>query len=1796
MSTYIVEIDSTYRDVNAYVNQSDFAVPFKINSTTEPQVQGLPISPSGYFLNASIDPDFIGTTLTTVNGTITDYQRHENNIFVSGIAITFPFSIRQGNNNIISLTGFTGTVPYLCNITENLDKTYTYNWIISSIGTFSISSTGSSTKAICRLSNQNGIYWMYDFSYDQLNIIRQNKYNVTNNLFTINKEGLLNSVQQFISAFDYNGNPYFIDNHPYGYHILSSNWSLQGIIPNYDYNFLISPSQDLFVATNLNKTNPSYTLYPLTGTPTGSPSTGAIISWNITSTGASVISGAWTGSYVISGTGAIRNYTGPNSFFTGKGSELTYSNTNMQFRTSGDSEYIIIGYGNARFGGQLVSGGLYVFKCNNPSSSLDIELVYDISLEPWFPWPYFSLVWGAFETILGVNYFIICISDSTSGFLPIYSSGGVNYNRQYPVFIFRYDYTIGQMNYVSQTEPFANWTYIQTIVVNDKLYICGRRYGGTVLMCKYDPVTGSTTTEATLVLPGITSDTLRGYTIGIYKTDDNLKIYAIVSNRSSDTSTNTPCYVLEFVIATSVFTVKSSFLTAGYLSSMLQTQVGSRKILCTSWISYANGLIYDITNPSNVTLLSEIANPRDNFTVFTVNTFISGKTLLIAAGNVYDISDPDSIVSITYIPNCFSWAFDLYGYLMICYQPITVGTDSLGNVSAYGTFGRSLFFNIEAYFNSSHYYFNYQTIYPTLSYDSPGSIFPQNIITCSDGTYGPVKLFTANDKQIDIFNIENEAYPIFQLSILNPVQQASYPRSISVVSYKVNEDNVYFLAVAYSSIVYIYIGIDNGTNWSLVLSVLPSNYSLIGNTIGSALCIVTSLLNTKGVYCFIIDFNGYARKYKFNLDNLSSCTKIAEVWAYSNPSQQSINNLCSGYYDIYNTYVIHSAKTTSASRTVTFYIDDTSTINYVATTSDFYNGNSPIQQFIYNPFNRQFYASIANNATVGRTAVRVFNYTVFTEINPRRYFVLQYTNQTPGFFCYYMWVDYIYKQMYAAVLDYNGTVSVLKIFNITNFDYTPLVFPGLTLQGRVISITGYTIGTRTVLAMLFTTGVIFTYEVTNVNFCIQYPSPQLVTTSYNNIQMLNGSFVHKVDYNGTPEWVNVVGSSLTNAGDFDFISNITQDNTYLYISGSMTIALELYSTYYGTGTTIGTYPSNLIKTNTSDPQSFIAKCDKLTGKWEWCLPLVGTSSSNLLTCLTYPDQSRILAAGTYNSSNLLVYLPQQSSNGTGPFQVTSLGMVQTFFNNNNFSTGLVLCIDTNGIYDWSNLLFGETLNNNTSIKALEIDISNNADPRIIIGGISTATILECIDSSSSYVQKLYATNLQTINQPYIIRYDFSLTGSYIQSENIIISVGSECNIFGIRSFSNLNEVYLINDIYNQTTLTGSYQTFNKDGTLAQITNVSPLTISGFMTTYKYNSIFTDTNLFNYSQILIYNFTGPIDHSLINYQMFILGQSNDVVVNQNFTIRDNTYDSITSQLIITLNQVLDVKRIVRYFTTTNNIPNSEYYKSVSISVSPLIGVAYYNNVSQTGNHITFSDIYGNINIDTSKEYYLSFPQQSSTGIYSQVIPITSIIQNPVTLLYTATISNINDLRVPSPSGALYGPHIYLCIKNYSAFYSLQWYPGSPVYSQTYLVGLYDLIIPNRPIRNSRYPGVRTLLDYPYIYLIIYNSNEENNFDTTIINAVYDNNINVPRFSLFQLPTASIGSFNSNNNYVTLSSSTTPRIRFSPNYYNLSIILTDDQGNKLIFDNTPYKDSDSIFGTGVVPDSLLNVTVRLAFKKN
>ena len=656
--------------------------------------------------------------------------------------------------------------------------------------------------------------------------------------------------------------------------------------------------------------------------------------------------------------------------------------------------------------------------------------------------------------------------------------------------------------------------------------------------------------------------------------------------------------------------------------------------------------------------------------------------------------------------------------------------------------------------------------------------------------------------------------------------------------------------------------------------------------------------------------------------------------------------------------------------------------------------------------------------------------------------------------------------------------------------------------------------------------------------------------------------------------------------------------------GNWTRQASFFQTYNGINNSleVQNYPVNQITNKADTSQGFISKIRSDTGEWVWVLPMIG--NNNIISKeLKYSKVNKsILFNAYFNSETQYIYKPQLSiQSPTGINVFPNLGLPQMFTNNTSQSSSMILSLDQNGYIKWDISLNSLVPQTYVDVYSIEIDEFDYTDTRIVLSGISNTTILLGKDGTNNQIQSIYA-NIDPLLQQYNMSYSFNISsGAYQSSTYIKAPLNSRIINYGIKSFSDINQVITFSSVYTAVN-NSSLSIYNKDGSLANIQPILTFTPQSFVATYDHNSIFQDNNTFSYSQLYIYNYTGPtssLTGSLVNYSAFILGNVDDILINKSFAIRNSDYNYNTNTLKVTLNQIVLTNRLIRKFDTINGNTGSNNYYACNISSSPQYDVGAYDNITQSGNSIIFSNLYNHQeDFNTSNQYYFTFPKVNTggTGYYTSIVPINSIVYNSNLKQYTATVTDINDLRVESPSGALYGPYININEKNYSAYYSLQWYPGSRLYSQTYLVGLYDLIIPNRPIRNSRYPGTRFITDFPYIYLIIYNATENDEFNPAVVNSVYDNNIDVPKFALFQIATTTFSSQSiTESNYISASSSSTPKIIFSPNYYKIHFKLTDDRGNLILFDNIPYKETDSIFADGIVPDELLNITVRLAFKR-
>ena len=168
--SYIVQIDSNYRDTNKYVNSSEFAVSFQLNSSPDyNNIQGNPISPSGYFLNSSIDPDFDNTNLQLSNGYMVNYQQVDSSIYLSGFALSSgpsDFTITYSSTTLISLTGINVDSPFISKFSLQTNGSLNFEWITYALGQSSISGPmGSnllpyhSDNSKFKITDAGGIYW-----------------------------------------------------------------------------------------------------------------------------------------------------------------------------------------------------------------------------------------------------------------------------------------------------------------------------------------------------------------------------------------------------------------------------------------------------------------------------------------------------------------------------------------------------------------------------------------------------------------------------------------------------------------------------------------------------------------------------------------------------------------------------------------------------------------------------------------------------------------------------------------------------------------------------------------------------------------------------------------------------------------------------------------------------------------------------------------------------------------------------------------------------------------------------------------------------------------------------------------------------------------------------------------------------------------------------------------------------------------------------------------------------------------------------------------------------------------------------------------------------------------------------------------------------------------------------------------------------------------------------------------------------------------------------------------------------
>jgi hypothetical protein len=1796
MTSYIVEVDSSFRDINKYQSQTNFSIPFQtpteVNNTT--QLLGSPyyskLGYNNFFNSCSIDPNFNNANLSVVNGNVQEITQDESDFYISGIAFdtsTFVtsstgFGIYYKTQKIFSINDIRNTSPYLIKLTRLVDDSYIFQWCIYAVGTVlgSLYPTYP-TNFICkhRSTKRKGIFWYWDFNYYSFDV-----YSVKNNFspqlfFSITNDMIpnvsINNRSNFISAFDLNGNDYIVNNRAWGYHIIQSNFSMGSI--NFDNNYIqvVNDAADnLYIGTNLNGTNLQYSSLIVPNAP--------LFCFT------DMISTTYTYRYLNGSTGS---YTGAGIY------------TEFFYYTSNDC-----------VSGRQLFSTIYVAKgLPTELNNFNVRQLPLILTKNWSPQVYFS-------NIQNNLYVIGYIGDNVQ-------PSNFNPSNKYAGLIYLINPIANTSTLVAQTPPLFNSCNMIGSTIGTMIYFPGRDNFQTIYMYAFNSLTNTIVSNTSISITStsslfcfISSFILSSNTLIVVSPDCN------ILNSSNILLRSQPLHILTYTISTNTLTEVNTSLFV--YPSLINVQ---------KWLLYKNNRIlyfisynvpsiidiFDLTNPLSPYLIISLNIKLINFNPYSsVDSYGNIHYYLAVSesknGNsLFCLDDLTNIYNI-YDNICFNQEFKNYRVI-----PTTNPTSSC-NISSFGysfapsetyeftlngTINRFRWIDypsVEIY--STHFYHN----------NSNQISLSNNFNMMESLTINGVNyLFIATNSLIQVWKCSDILYPEILTSYT-----FSLPLSSELLFFKILYDSstslVYFLLGNLSQVLVLQAN-STFSQW-LSLSLITPGGS--GSDIRGA-----TIYNTAqyGIYFIVSQQEGLLRKYSIQ-DNLVTFI-VSNVYSpfYSQTLfiTESYYNTSTNEYNLFlGTQSVPSNSTLPGrysylninSPTSLYLITGADSLvipNDLTTPSNiWYNVTNVAGRSVNIPMMYIDTGIETSSATIFGLGY-LYNYgSSIKNVNKNYNFITgtgYVTNQSV------QWFDKLENKSYLAIntnssVGSNDRITITDVSNASNILSEEGTL-NILVPGNVLQLSTVTINIQTTLVALIknlagTTYSLWLYDVSNVENAVKYQTLTPVTTTYSNIKSICGAgIVHKIDTFGVPLWLNVIGGSIdytTNSSRQVSLNGIDIDSkSSLYISGNWSRKIDFY---YGVGTgssyNIYNYPSNqFLNTINNSLQGFVSRCRITDGLWNWVTPIIG-SSKNIFKNIVYSNESENLYTTFYfNSINLNLFLPQTSvSSPSGPFVFQEL-IPQAYFFNSSTTNSVIMCIDNNGIFIWRTILFSNNdVNSKINVSNLYLD-EQNSSSRLFICGITNSTDMIGLDPFDSLIQALYP-KIDSVNQEAGFLYQFSLTGGYINSSYQVTPSNTISYNNIVRSFSTLNLIFTI----NQTSpfLSSQYiSIYNQDSTLAQNINLVSLTVNNIFTEYYYNPIFTDSNGYNYTTVLLYNFSGPSNQLTETYyrsQLFILGDSNDVTLNKNFTVRYGTFNSINQTMKLILNQYISNNNIIRTFSTVNDLTGTNNYFNSNFSPSPLYDIGYYSTSSITGNNISLTTLYNHSpgSVDLAKQYYITFPQNNtgSTGFYDSIISIDQITYNTTTNKYTLTIPNIDLLRSPSPSGSYYGPYLYICEKNYSAFYTLQWYPGSRVYPQTYLVGLYDLIIPNRPIQNSRYEGFQTISKYPYIYLVIYNSDDAENYDPTVVNSVYDNNIYSPRFAIFQIPTTTFVTFN-NSDYMSASSSSTPKIRFVPGYYNISFRLTDDRGNTLLFDSSPYRITDNNI---VVSDSLLNITIRLAFKKS
>lgn len=1770
-TSYYVTVDSQFRNLEKYPYDTDFGVTFQEPTSTGPFVTGLPISggnntTNNYFTPLQIDPDYISSYWKLTNGIITNFkQLSTGETFICGIMDNSgqAFTITYKGTTFVNVNPIQYDIngAFLIKFTEDFTYgTISFNWIVCLRRNPYISNTNEITRSTFDISPQNNIYFMFDFSCTEFQVKFANNSGTAPyllELYTVSNPTNNNNICIATLGFDTNGNPLYSNNHNWGYHVLASSTDdLLQTRQNGRFGVKVDIAGNMYLNANTNPYKP--TIYTAQQTGGG----GDILYNSLYNTMYAFTNSAGTGYVTGYGPSATGNYV------------LMLYNTTSTLGVQFVKEYDIGSFSNY-YGGEVAfaedttyvytTTPWYIYRLDKTtltySNYRTLSIIHPAYGDPlWYDWGGDQ----AMKThIVGTNLYI-CLAGSYSPYM---------WSR-----IFRIDLTTSGLN--SATTG-TYWTfegrYLQGF---DSINKGGTFYLSYTNADTYPPdvndplrttnVTHLYTYDTTSVNPFVP---LTFYSTGVQTTA--VPCPTLITRSSSlyiVLNTNAGFWLYDITTSTPILINKSNFTQQFDKIYSFNTS--------TNYYLYTNNRIIDWTDPYNLYLVADnypltpdditsyltCLNSQNNFVGFYKNPTTNDTKIM----RVQNIIKTTSVISYHYNRNLESYLGGL-------------------STSAIDTLATSIQVHYLFYINSTNLY----------------------VSTVSNAS-----------TNLQIYSISFPSALTFSNSFYSDVK--------GIETTTVDSSLDYCIFVWDNSKVYLYSAITGMPTLTLMITLTPTNLLKILPFIRNNTLYFYMLYTTRVVELYSVTFDMMMMTATSNLEGTytlenylsNSILTGGDFWTYDNghPYLFVYTTVQENYYgsppirsklyvfDAWENLSIGPANSVAYNISLTFQKRSTNILktpdNNIAIIAKTYSGvtyyldvTDPYSiSYKYISFWVSAYAGYVGLFNPGVYQWNNYDSAQFTIVHPvtKKVLSVQYTNGS-------------------APSSINTAQTYITYVDTTDPNNVKLGSPyPMSYLSGVNEIKTLIIGQQVVAFFLNSLGNIIVQDFSDPDFASlyyrrvdgSYPAP--VTTTYNNLQGIGMSFINKVDNLGNSVWLSSLGGNSSPYHSLNVnSSNITIDPSlsYIYVAGGWEKKIQTFNNY-NTG-------SNLITSPNTNYNCFMTKIDIRDGSFVWLSPFIGNADDYAERIQYIPSLDRICLVAHFASTVLLIYRTQTSIAG-GSF--TNPNTILANISNSSSETSAIVTFDTSGNYVWNTLLFSTEELRYVKLYDITVDESTSS-PSIQVIGLSNANTLQGLSSNKVAHQNLYDTSLDPTTQGYIFTYGYTLGGVYKYSNYTEYSPTiTNFSIDDIKSFGSLNRILFFPNYKNS--ITGALYSYNRDGTLAETTNISPDILNlrhSRLIAYKYDPTYTDVNGTSYSKLVLQASTGSLPTgSLVNNYIYILGTqptsiqqasnivgpsstifyTDDTVLSKNFSIRSNTIDS-NGKMNLILNQVVPIASLNRQRYYNTNYSSKELYWAGNIAKSQLNSVIYCN-INVFGGYI---QVYYNLGtaINPNNTYYLIFPYlQADLTYINKIVAVTNIVFDNITNSYNLYIANMNDLYADYTNTTRVGPYISLASYNASALYTLQFYPGSLNTITYFKISINRIIIPNRRVRNSPYAGAREISDFPYIYLQVYNANDNDSYDNNIVGITYNNNPQKDVRTLFTIQTPQALTTASSPNYTTLNTSIVGKIKFLQGYYNLRFRLLDPYYNVILFDNTSYKSTDiSAFGTGFVDGRLMNMILDMTF---